>query len=167
MLTCTFYWKLSSKKSTCNAGYSRSIPGLGRSPGKGNDNPWTVFFPGKYHGQRNLQECGPWGHKRVRHSWAHRHRHMLVIIKRTSLLVKIAFKASEVKFCLLCEDTQFHPILNCINQILLFQWSQALPLSYTNFQTCISFSADFLIDVLVKLLSVCWHIIFHIYFRIY
>ena len=44
---------------------------------------------------------------------------MLVIIKRTSLLVKIAFKASEVKFCLLCEDTQFQPILNCINQILL------------------------------------------------
>jgi len=64
MLTCTFYWKLSSKKSACNAGYSRSIPGLGEYPGKGNGNPWTVFFPGKSHGQRNVLECGLWGHKR-------------------------------------------------------------------------------------------------------
>ena len=31
------------KESTCNAGDSGSIPGLGRSPGEGNGNPlsWT------------------------------------------------------------------------------------------------------------------------------
>ena len=32
-------WWLSSKESVCNAGDSGSIRGLGRSPGKGNDNP--------------------------------------------------------------------------------------------------------------------------------
>ena len=24
-----------------------------------------VFLPGESHGQRNLEDCGPWGHKRV------------------------------------------------------------------------------------------------------
>ena len=32
-------WWLSSKESVCNAGDLGSLPGLGRSPGKGNDNP--------------------------------------------------------------------------------------------------------------------------------
>ena len=33
-------------------GMKSSIPGLGRSPGEGNDNP--VFLPGKSHGHRSL-----------------------------------------------------------------------------------------------------------------
>ena len=32
-------WWLSSKESVCSAGDPGSLPGLGRSPGKGNDNP--------------------------------------------------------------------------------------------------------------------------------
>ena len=32
-------WWLSSKESTCNAGDTGSIPGLGTSPGEGNGNP--------------------------------------------------------------------------------------------------------------------------------
>ena len=43
----TVYWKgllggldgSDSKESACSAGYSGSIPGLGRSPGEGNGNP--------------------------------------------------------------------------------------------------------------------------------
>ena len=34
------------KESTCNAGYTRdtgSIPGLGRSPGEGNGNPFQIL----------------------------------------------------------------------------------------------------------------------------
>ena len=31
-----------------------SIPGSGRSPGEGNDNPLQYSCPGKSHGQRNL-----------------------------------------------------------------------------------------------------------------
>ena len=34
-----FPWWLSGKESACNVGDSGSIPGLGRSPGKGNGNP--------------------------------------------------------------------------------------------------------------------------------
>ena len=34
-----FPWWLSGKESTCNAGDSGLIPGLGGSPGEGNGNP--------------------------------------------------------------------------------------------------------------------------------
>ena len=40
-----------------------SIPGSGRSPGVGNDNPLQYFLPGKFHGQRSLVGYSPWGHK--------------------------------------------------------------------------------------------------------
>ena len=43
-----------------------SIPGSGRSPGKGNGNPTPVLLPGKSHGQRSLAGYNPWGSKRVR-----------------------------------------------------------------------------------------------------
>ena len=34
---------------------TQSVPGLGRSPGEGNDSPSTpVFLPGEFHGQRSL-----------------------------------------------------------------------------------------------------------------
>ena len=46
---------LNGKESTYNAGNegdSASIPGSGRSPGRGQPTP--VFLPGKSHGQKNL-----------------------------------------------------------------------------------------------------------------
>ena len=49
------------KASACNAGDMGSIPGLGRSPGKGNDNP--LFLPGESHGRRSLAGYSPWGRK--------------------------------------------------------------------------------------------------------
>ena len=57
-------WWLSSKESACNvgdAGDAGSTPGLGRSPGRGNDN--SVFLLGKSHGQRSLAGYSPQGHK--------------------------------------------------------------------------------------------------------
>ena len=36
------------------------IPGLGRSPGGGNDNPTPVSLPGKSHGQWSLASYSPW-----------------------------------------------------------------------------------------------------------
>ena len=30
--------------------------------------PTPVFLPGKFHGQRSLKGCSPWGRKRVRHN---------------------------------------------------------------------------------------------------
>ena len=44
------------------------IPGWGRSPGEGDGKPTPVFFPGKSHGQKSLEDCGPLGHKRVGHN---------------------------------------------------------------------------------------------------
>ena len=37
-----------------DTGDAVSIPGLGRSPGVGNDTPTPVFLPGKFHGQKIL-----------------------------------------------------------------------------------------------------------------
>ena len=51
------------KESTCNAGETGSIPGLGRSPGGGNGNALQLFLPGKSYGQRRLEGHSPWGCK--------------------------------------------------------------------------------------------------------
>ena len=55
------------EESACNAGDLGSIPGLGRSPGEGNGNPFqysffffffkrisSFYLPGEFHGQRRL-----------------------------------------------------------------------------------------------------------------
>ena len=42
------------KNTTANAGDMGSIPGLGRSPGKGNDSPLQYSCLEKSHGQRSL-----------------------------------------------------------------------------------------------------------------
>ena len=31
--------------------------------------PTPVFLPGKFHGQRSLAGCGPWGSQKIRHNW--------------------------------------------------------------------------------------------------
>ena len=52
-----FPWWPSGKESTCQAGYVGSVPGLGRSSGEGNSNP---FLPWKPNGQRSLVDYSPW-----------------------------------------------------------------------------------------------------------
>ena len=51
------------KDSTCKAGDLSLIPGLGRSPGERNGNPFQL--PGESHGQRSLVAYSPWGHKEL------------------------------------------------------------------------------------------------------
>ena len=51
------------KESSCSAGDLGSIPGLGRSPGGGHDNPFQDSCLENSHGQRNLMGYSPWGHK--------------------------------------------------------------------------------------------------------
>ena len=46
------------KTPSANAGDLGLIPGLGTSPGEGNDNT-LVFWPGKSHGQRSLAGYSP------------------------------------------------------------------------------------------------------------
>ena len=43
------------KESVCNAGDLGSIPGSGRSPGEGNDNPTTQFYPHFWHLEIGLE----------------------------------------------------------------------------------------------------------------
>ena len=45
-----------------DAGDEGLIAGLGRSPGEGNGNP-LQFLHGKFHRQRSLASCSPWGCK--------------------------------------------------------------------------------------------------------
>ena len=51
------------KESPCSAGDPGSIPGLGRSPGEGNDNPLQYSCLEDSMIQRNLASYRPWGHK--------------------------------------------------------------------------------------------------------
>ena len=50
------------KESACNVGDLGSIPGSGRSSGKGMATT-PVFLPGEFHGQRSLEGYSPWGHR--------------------------------------------------------------------------------------------------------
>ena len=52
------------KESICNVGDLGSIPGLGRSPGEGNNYP-PVFLPREFHGRRSLAGYSPWGRKKL------------------------------------------------------------------------------------------------------
>jgi len=48
-----------------DTGDAGSIPGSGRSPRVGNGNPLQYSCPGKFHGQRSLAGCSPWGRKQL------------------------------------------------------------------------------------------------------
>ena len=54
------------KEYTCNVGDLGSIPGLGRSPGGGHDNPLQCSCLENPHGQRSPAGYNPWG-RRVGH----------------------------------------------------------------------------------------------------
>ena len=50
-------------ESACSVGDPGSIPGLGRSSGKGNGKPTPAVLPGEFHGQKSLVSYSPWGLK--------------------------------------------------------------------------------------------------------
>ena len=52
------------EESACNVGELGSIPGLGRSPGKGNS------YPLQYSGLENSKNCIVHGLQRISHNWA-------------------------------------------------------------------------------------------------
>ena len=72
-MSCTFFLHINvvqiglpylgssgSKESACKGGDLGSIPGLGRSPGGGHDNPFQNSCLEKPHGQRSLAGYSPW-----------------------------------------------------------------------------------------------------------
>ena len=68
-VTLTFPGSSDGKESPCIEGYLGSIPGLGRSPGEGNDYPLQYSCLENPQGQRSLAGCSPCV-CRVRHDWA-------------------------------------------------------------------------------------------------
>ena len=63
------------KESACNAGDLGSIPGLGRSPGGGHDNPLQYSGLENPQGQRSLAGLQFLGSQRVGHDRATKHTH--------------------------------------------------------------------------------------------
>ena len=51
------------KESACSVGDLGSIPGLGRSLGRGHGNPPQYSCLENPHGQKSLEGYSPWGHK--------------------------------------------------------------------------------------------------------
>ena len=51
------------EECVCNARDLGSIPGLGRSPGEGNGNPFQYSCLENSHGQRSLESYSPQGHR--------------------------------------------------------------------------------------------------------
>ena len=97
------------------------IPGSGRSPEEGNGNPLQYSCLGKSHGQRRLEGCSPWGHKRV----GHKHRSTSTCVSPVKMLdmdihthidVNLIFPfwfriKSRAKYCIwLCLFSLFHSI---------------------------------------------------------
>ena len=80
-----YYWWLSGKESTCNAGDAK------------NTLPWRrkwklapVFLPGKFHGQRSLVGYSPRGHKESDTTECmsiHTHTHDLLLKKESFLFL--------------------------------------------------------------------------------
>ena len=68
MVQINLFWGLpggsDGKESACNAGDPGSIPGLERSPWRREWQPIPVFFPGEFHGQRNLVDYTLWDHEK-------------------------------------------------------------------------------------------------------
>ena len=58
-----------------NAGDAGSVPGLGRSPGEGNGNPFQYSCLGNPMDRSSLAVYRPWGLKRVGHDLATKQQH--------------------------------------------------------------------------------------------
>ena len=75
------------KEFTCSVGDLGSIPGLGRSPGGGHDNPLQCSYLEIPHGQRSLVGYSPWVH-RVGHDWVTKYStaqfrtHILTVLRK-------------------------------------------------------------------------------------
>ena len=54
---------ISGKEPTSQCRRHGIDPWVGESPWRGTWQPTSIFFPGESHGQRNLADYSPWGHK--------------------------------------------------------------------------------------------------------
>ena len=96
-------WWLRCKESACNAGDQCSIPGLGRSPGGGHDNPLQYCCLENPLGQRSLTSYSPWGSKELDTT----ERLMLTLVQCESWTIKKAWAPKNLCFsnCGVGEDS--------------------------------------------------------------
>ena len=83
-LYCDFPGGSGSKKSGCSAGDLSSTPGLRRSPGEGNGNPFQYYGLENPMDRGALAGCSPWGRKRVGYNRA-THTHSLILCREPCL----------------------------------------------------------------------------------
>ena len=97
-----------SKESACNAVDLGLIPGLGRSPGRGNGNPLQSSCLENPHGQRSLAGYSPWGHKEL--DTAERLKHCTAIFKQPPLVSELSCLGTDLSLlnCFLFGDKAFH-----------------------------------------------------------
>ena len=73
-------WWLNGKESACNVGdlQEMEICSLGQEdPLEKEIATHSVFWPGKFSGQRSLVCCNPWVCKRVGHDWMTKQQHII------------------------------------------------------------------------------------------
>ena len=82
-------WKISSLVAQrINVGDPSSVPGSGRSPGKGNGNSLQYSCLEDSHGQRSLADYSPWGHEELDAT----ERLHVTLQKKTENILKIKTK---------------------------------------------------------------------------
>ena len=117
---------LSDKESACNAGGTGdvgSIPGSGRSPGKGHGNPLQYSLPGEFHGQSGRLQL--MGSHRVRHNWA---INTLVIMHDVAMKTSIQISSQVRTLNLLGIYLELGFLDHRWSQCLIF-WGSAIILS--------------------------------------
>ena len=85
------------KNPPANAGDAGSIHGSGRSPGVGNSNPFPVFWPEEFHGQRNLAGYIVHGVTRVAHDLVTKQQQILPCTHKHRITQK-SFTALKILF---------------------------------------------------------------------
>ena len=107
-LTLGFPGGSDSKQSVCNAGDPGSIPGLGRSPGDGNDNPLQYsclenfmdrrVWQATVHSVTKSQTCQQLTHRCVR-THTHTHTHTLILSDSMNFtLLGMSYKWNQTVF---------------------------------------------------------------------
>ena len=84
------------KNPPANAGDADLIPGLGRSPGVGNDNLLQYSCLENPHGQRSLADYSPWSCKSLTWQSIHTHTHRIKKIRNLIPLEKSSEKVIDL-----------------------------------------------------------------------
>ena len=73
----TYHW-LSGKESACQCRRHKFDPWVRKIPWRRKWQLTPVFFPGKSHGQRILEDYSPWGYRRVKHDLATKQQQYII-----------------------------------------------------------------------------------------